>query len=560
MGGKSPTSGKLGLPLVFRGTRIGRRELARIRQLVRRQPFLTRTEIARRICRMFDWQGPSGVPAVRSCAAFLGRLERHGLIRLPASRRQSAGRSQARSAYVDLRVSEAPVFRGASPGGEGLVVRPLDAGERQGFRWYMERCHYLGWCRPTGESLLYVALLDGSPVALLGWASATLKNTPRDKFLGWDAECKRRRLHMVTNNYRFLMLPDAPHGLASRVLAKNLHRLRRDWEMTHGHPVYLAETFVDRSRFKGTCYRASNWVCLGETTGYSRKGSSWIRNDCPKTVFVYLLHRHARRWLGEEESPVDSGEGRESPMQRLDVSKLPLHGQGGLLELLETIEDPRDRRGIRHPLRAVLAVAVAAMLSGVRSVTAMAEFGQMLSFDVLEKLGCRYFGAPSEPTLRRVLSHINAEEFDRKLGQWILERAEDLVQPGISLDGKTLRGSGDGEVPAVHLLSAVLHREGLVLNQTRVESKTNELKCVAPVLDPLDIQGAVVTGDAMFTQKEVAEYLVSEKKADYILQVKDNQPTLLDDIKDLRLEAFPPSGRNDGEGTRADRDEADLDE
>jgi len=116
---------------------------------------------------------------------------------------------------------------------------------------------------------------------------------------------------------------------------------------------------------------------------------------------------------------------------------------------------------------------------------------------------------------------------------------------GLAIDGKTVRGSQDGDQPAVHLVGAVVHGEGLVVAQTRVPDKTNEITSVEPLLQTLDIEGAVVTGDAIFAQKLIASYLVEQKRADYLFTVKDNQPTLRSDIETLGLEAFPPSGEDD---------------
>jgi hypothetical protein len=123
-------------------------------------------------------------------------------------------------------------------------------------------------------------------VALLGWAAAALHNGPRDRYLGWDADTKARRLCLVANNVRFLILPRGRRNLASQILAANLRRLNRDWQAVYGHSVYMAETFVDVARFKGTCYRASNWIYLGQTRGFSRRGASYQPNARPKAVFV----------------------------------------------------------------------------------------------------------------------------------------------------------------------------------------------------------------------------------------------------------------------------------
>jgi hypothetical protein len=175
-----------------------------------------------------------------------------------------------------------------------LVVRPIAKEERLGFRLHMRKYHYLGYQRPVGESLCYAALLGTEVVALLEWGAAVLHNSPRDEYVGWDAATRTRRLPWVVNNRRFLVLPGITQpNLASRVLAANLRRLSEDWVAAYCHPVLLAETFVDASRFKGTCYRASNWLYLGETRGFSRTRAGFTHNGQPKSVFVYPLCRHA---------------------------------------------------------------------------------------------------------------------------------------------------------------------------------------------------------------------------------------------------------------------------
>ncbi|MGH7166024.1 MAG: ISAs1 family transposase [Nitrospiraceae bacterium] len=424
-----------------------------------------------------------------------------------------------------------------------LLVRPVLTREQPVWRWWLQRHHYLGYRPLVGESIGYVAFWQRQAVGVLGWASATLHNAARDRFIGWDAATKRRRLHLVVSNVRFLMLPQAcASHLASRILAANLRRLSGDWQASYGHPVWLVETFVDGRRFRGTCYRASNWIDIGQSRGWSRSGFQYRRNHHPKTVFVYPLVRRAVERLRDREEGRVAVAGQEEKM--LDAEKLPVAGEGGLIEVLRQIPDPRKRRGIRHSSESVLALATCAKLCGARSLEAMAQWAEDLPAETLKQLGCRRGRAPSEPTFRRLLGRIDPAELDRRLGEWTARQTE-LQGKGLAIDGKTVRGSKDGEQPAVHLVGAVVHGEGLVVAQTRVSDKTNEITSVEPLLKNLDIKGAVVTGDAIFTQKQIASYLVEQKKADYLFAVKDNQPTLKSDIEQLGLEAFPPSGEDD---------------
>jgi hypothetical protein len=181
-----------------------------------------------------------------------------------------------------------------------LCVRPIAPEERLGWRLYMDRYHYLGDRPIVGEHLLYAAFLEGELIALLGWASAALRVPLREKYVGWDEATKRRRLHLVANNVRFLVLPWVRvRHLASKVLAANARRLSADWEAVWKHPVVLAETFVDITRFRGTCYRAANWLNLGETAGRSKRGNNYLHGGTRKALFIYPLRRHATRYLRE---------------------------------------------------------------------------------------------------------------------------------------------------------------------------------------------------------------------------------------------------------------------
>lgn len=520
----------------------------------------SREQMAREVCSRFGWKDGHGELAVGSCRLLLLRLERKGLIELPAALRPS---SPTRSGTPEVPSERALVEAAGEECGalDGpLLVRPIVPEEQAGWRWHLDRYHYLGSGRLVGESLRYAAFLGGKMAALLGWAAAALHNPPRDEYLGWDETTKVRRLPLVVCNVRFLVLPWGRYpNLASRVLAANLRRLRQDWERVFGHTILLAETFVDSSRFLGTCYRASNWIELGQTHGFRRVGASYQSHGCPKAVFVYPLIQRARERLTAAEALSAPARDWETKMCKIEVQKLPLDGRGGLVEVLRCMPDPRHRRGRRHRMVSIMAIAACATLAGAQSLIGIAEWAQTQSTATLRRLGCHDGKAPSEPTIRRILTKVDVVELDRRVGGWMARHGV-LRGEGLALDGKTLRGSSDGEGKPVHLVSAVLHREGTVIAQHRVPDKTNEIKSVEPLLESLDITGAVVTGDAMFTQKQIATHLVEDKQADYLFTVKDNQPTLRQDIEDLHLEAFPPTARDAGQGARSHRTASNLDE
>ncbi len=535
-------SGVLRSGVRFRGQRLGPTAIAIIRRLIRSRAGWTRRRLARAVCEQFGWWRPNGEPAVRSCLGLLLLLERRRGVRLPAARSRP-GRS---APLLAERCPPPPWCGFEPPGGSGrLVVRPIRPRERAVWRFWLQREHYLGWRPLVGESIGYVAFWDGRAVGVLGWTSGTLHNPARERFIGWAEAERLRGLYLVANNVRFLLWGERPERcLASRILAANLRRLSGDWQERYGHPVWLAETFVDEARFRGTCYRASNWREVGLTRGYGRSGWRYHRHDRPKRVFVYPLIRAAVARLRAGRLPVPGRAQPQEDLAMLDVERLPLHGAGGLFEVLGEVSDPRKRRGIRHAVVTVLALGVCAKLCGARSIEAMAQWAEDLPQETLRRFGCRRGRAPSEPTFRRLFGKLDPGELDRRLGAWVARQAG-LAGQGVAIDGKTVRGSHDGTAAPVHLVGAVAHEAGVVVAQTRVAAKSNEITSVAPLLESLDVAGCVVTGDAIFAQQDIARYLVEQKSADYLFTVKDNQPTLRRDIEDLHLEAFPPSGDHD---------------
>ncbi len=223
----------------------------------------------------------------------------------------------------------------------------------------------------------------------------------------------------------------------------------------------------------------------------------------------------------------------------IDINQLPLEGQGSLMDLLKTMIDPRKPRGVRHPVATVVAIAICAALSGARSFTAIAQWAGTLSRDTLHKLDSKRPKPPSEPTIRRVLQRLDADRMDATIGSWLLKQYP-LEGRALAADGKTLRGAHDAGRRPIHLLSAILHQEALVVGQIAVNEKTNEIPKLPELLNPLPLKGAVLTADAMHTQHDTARFIVENKQADYLFIAKDNQPTLKNDIAALKLDASHP--------------------
>ncbi len=448
--------------------------------------------------------------------------------------------------------ADGPVGVGG-PGGQGdwLVVRLARPEEVARWDALMEEHHYLGFRKLVGDSLRYVAETAGEWAALMGWMTAAFKCGPRDRWIGWTPSQQWRRLRFVANNARFLVLPEARRpNLASRVLAANLRRLSGDWQAIFGHPLLLVETFVD-ARFAGTCYQAAGWRELGQTRGYGRNGGRYFYHGQPKTIWVRLLHRRGREYLSAPFDPPVLLSGGQSVS--IDLN-LVLDPADGLLALLEKLRDPRKRRGVRHRHAPILAVAVCACLAGARGYTAIAEWAANLPQEALERLGCRLhpvrgcYIPPSEPTIRRALQAVDVDEVDCELGGWMERRA--FPGAAVAVDGKTLRGAVGKDGRQVHLLAALVHKEGVVLNQRQVDHKHNEITELRPLLAPLDLEGMVVTADAMHAQRDHASFLIDEKQADYLFTVKGNQPGLLAALEATPEGSFSPSAEECREGSR----------
>jgi hypothetical protein len=422
-----------------------------------------------------------------------------------------------------------------------IEVRPIYRNERYLWDKLMRRYHYLGFHSLVGESIRYVATFQGHWLALIGWAAAALKCKVRDQWIGWHSWLQWQRLPLVANNARFLILPTIRiSNLASRVLALNLKRLSRDWQAAYDHPIWLAETFVDPRYFKGICYKAAGWIFLGYTHGFAKCSHHYRHHHQPKMVLVRPIHPLAQEKLSNPHLEIKLN-------QEVKYMRLSTKHAGELIKRLRAIQDPRMPRGVRHKKVSVLAISICALMSNARSFKAIAQWAQRCSQNMLKRLGCRYnektkrYEPPSEPTIRRFLQTVNTQSVDQALCGWL----HSLSGNGpIAVDGKSLRGARQKNGRPVHLLSAFLHQQGMVVAQRQVESTTNEITALPSLLDPLDLEDRLITLDALHTHASTARYLVEKKHADYLFIVKDNQSTLKKDIEDLGMLDSPPSPPN----------------
>ena len=422
-----------------------------------------------------------------------------------------------------------------------VKVRPISRDEHPRWKALMKVHHYLGFPGVGGKSIFYVAEVNDQWIALMCWASPALHVGVREEWIGWNPAVKKKRLIYVANNTRFLILPEIRvKNLASKILSLNTSRLSNDWQKFHGHPIWLAETFIDPSRgYQGTCYRAANWQFIGKTRGFSRvpaRDGFYRENGQPKLYLIFSLIKKCQKRLSDT-CFIDKRTGEYTIM---DIRRLPIDGKNGLIQTLRSVKDPRRRQGRIHSNTSVLAISACAMLSGARSFKAIAEWTGTLKPPQLKRLLCRSGNPPSESTIQRVLRRTNGQEFDNKISAWLIKATHSYTTgKGIAVDGKVLRGSYGSDGKKIQLLSALLHQEKIVISQRKIEDKHNEITEFTNLLKDVDIKGLIVTADALHCQIGHAEFLVKTKKADFLFAVKENQPNL----EKLVVQAFEDNER-----------------
>lgn len=283
--------------LTFCGRTFGPSELDLMRQVAREFSGLGVTEIARTICELLEWTRPSGGLKNHECRQVLERLQAAGFLKLPEVR-NLGGRGPRR---VDgSGACSQPAGAGAASECEPLELALVE-GPAESRRWreQMERYHYLGCRVPFGANLRYWVRHSERDLACLLWTSPAWKMRARDVWIGWSDEQRRGNLQSIVNNARFLILPWVQvKGLASKILALSARQMPRDWERRYGCRPLLLETVVDAARFRGTCYRAANWIHVGQTTGRGRMDRKHeAHGQAIKKIYVYPLVRDARQRL-----------------------------------------------------------------------------------------------------------------------------------------------------------------------------------------------------------------------------------------------------------------------
>jgi len=283
----------------MQGREVGESDIGLIRELLAAHPDWNRTRLSRELCARWDWRNAQGRAKDMAARTLLLKLERVGYVRLPARRGPSPNGQRNRKVAPVAPPSE-PI-RGPLCDVLPLAVNVVAPGsdDARVFNGLLAHEHYLGHHNTVGENLRYLVRdRHGRPVACALFGSAAWKCADRDAFLGWDGPTRERNLQGLTNNTRFLIPAwvRVPH-LASHVLSLIARRIGGDWQAKYGHPVHALETFVDRSRFKGICYRAANWLRLGQTRGRTRNDRAHRLHAPVKDVYLYPLVADFRREL-----------------------------------------------------------------------------------------------------------------------------------------------------------------------------------------------------------------------------------------------------------------------
>lgn len=287
--------------VVVQGRTISSNDIRLIRRCLSENPSWHRTRLSKELCRIWNWRALNGQFKDMACRSLLLKLEKAGYIALPPRRHPPGNTSRNQPSQY--------VFHNTSPIQTDLkALTPIQINAVRApqikalFNCLLSYYHYMGYHGTVGQNMKYlVADREGNPLACLLFGSAAWKIKPRDSFIGWDVATRKRNIHLITNNQRFLILPwvRVSH-LASHILGHITKRISADWMARYGHPIYLLETFVQRDRFRGTCYKAANWIYVGQTKGRTRNDRDHSIRVSIKDIYLYPLSKNFRQDLTNE--------------------------------------------------------------------------------------------------------------------------------------------------------------------------------------------------------------------------------------------------------------------
>lgn len=401
--------------------------------------------------------------------------------------------------------------------------------------------HYLHNVTLVGEHLRYAFVYKNQWLAVATWSSAAFHIKDRDQFIGWSSEQCRRRLALLANNSRLLVLPDCHYpNLISRFMKLMLGRLSQDWEERWGHPLAMVETFVDPRFYQGTAYKVSGWSHLGKTAGWKRDADDFYeKNDAPKQIWVRELVKKACVKLRAPDLPPAWAKVETAVPTRCTAKVEQIRS---LMEAVRAeVTEFRRAEALAYPIAGMICLMVMAAAQGViRGPEDLASYADTLSQAQLRALGFRRdedtrdIRCPKKTTFTRVLHQVDDDALERVLLKWqdqILGPQQDRI---VIIDGKKVRHGG------VQIVNAV-DSTGRFLGSVVTQSKSNEIPAGRQLLLQQDLLGKITVADAIHTQDETAQQILYEQGGDYLLTVKRNQPTVHDTLQSLfTKQAFPP--------------------
>jgi hypothetical protein len=419
---------------------------------------------------------------------------------------------------------------GSLGAGPSLEVRPLGAEELERFEGLLAAKHYLGSAPPVGDFLRQVVIREGRWVALLVWGPAALKLKDREQWIGWNRGLAAERLKLVVQNRRYLLLHERGEepNLASAALAAACRVLPGQWQQRFGYTPLIAESFTDPETFSGTCYKASGWQPVGMSEGNSRhRADFFVPNGRPKRLWLKELCLQARQKASASVLAPEHAAAVIQPAHGL----LPLDQpqRRSLLEVLRKAPDPRGKN-TRFRIGPVLSIVSMALLCGARQISEIARFANRLHPRQRAELGLpikkgarRFYEVPTYSVFYEVLTRMDSQAFAALLSGW-LGQQQGALPGALALDGKMIRD-------IIGTVSLVDVEDGSPVAVAVMDQKENTQRCELKVAQELlaampSLDGKTITADPLHCQKETAR-LIAEKGGEYFLQIKGNQPTLL---------------------------------
>jgi len=412
-----------------------------------------------------------------------------------------------------------------------LRIEPLVTGRQIGrAAELLDKHHYLGAPNPVGERLWYAASApDGRWLGVLLFTAASRRLRHRDEWIGWSDEQRRRRLPLVVNNARFLLLPDQTSpNLGSAILSRVAARLSDDWMECYGHPVLIVESFVDPQLFRGTVYKAANWTPLGQTRGHQRVSRDYYEShDRPKLLFVRELARNARRSLQAEHLKPALAAVEAASMPRCTHNGKELKSLVAMFR--ERVPEYRVRNRCIYPVHTLLGIMAAAHLADApRGQMDLEVFAKSLSQAQLKALGVRRgnkdrrYPSPDQATFSRLMSRVDADIVEQVLLEWQRRiRGPVPEKETVAIDGKQPKHAGGHNV-----VTAVTTPSQHYLGCELVADKSNEVPAARKLVGRLDLDGKLVSLDALHNCQQTAREIVLEAGADHSLTIKDNTPEI----------------------------------